>query len=46
MFVSDIDECLDENGGCGQTCVNEIASYHCECLKGYELEDDLHNCYG
>jgi fibulin 1/2 len=31
----DIDECLTNNGGCGQKCVNLPASYECACHGGY-----------
>ena len=33
----DIDECLTNNGGCGEqaTCINTIGSYKCECNEGY-----------
>ena len=42
----DIDECGINNGGCNQTCVNEIASYYCQCKIGYTLNLDGHDCDG
>ena len=46
-FISDIDECQTNNGGCGDRCVNTAGSYHCECDKeGYTLSDDKHTCVG
>ena len=36
MF-SDIDECMDQNGGCGHNCSNTVGSYRCSCLSGYTL---------
>ncbi|XP_059832421.1 uncharacterized protein LOC132397669 [Hypanus sabinus] len=34
---SDVDECLQDNGGCSQLCVNTVGSYHCDCHPGYTL---------
>ena len=45
-FLSDINECTTDNGGCNQTCVNEVGSYHCDCDDGFELDEDLHGCSG
>ena len=42
----DIDECLTDNGGCNQTCVNSAGSYKCTCGVGYYLGNDGKNCYG
>ena len=42
----DIDECSSANGGCDQVCVNEVASFHCECNPGYLLDEDGFNCSG
>ena len=42
----DINECNTSNGGCNQTCVNEVGSYHCECGTGYTLNSNNHNCDG
>ena len=36
---SDIDECLVNNGGCSQLCVNEPGSYKCECQNGFYPTD-------
>ncbi|GCB72883.1 hypothetical protein scyTo_0006515 [Scyliorhinus torazame] len=32
-----IDECLQNNGGCSQRCVNTVGSYQCRCHPGYTL---------
>ena len=42
----DINECNTSNGGCNQTCVNEVGSYHCECRIGYTLNSNNHSCDG
>jgi len=34
---TDIDECLDLNGGCDQKCVNTPGSFNCRCNNGYQL---------
>ncbi|XP_059149656.1 putative vitellogenin receptor [Physella acuta] len=33
----DIDECVAPTRPCSQTCHNNIGSYHCSCISGYEL---------
>eukprot|EP00731_Ephydatia_muelleri_P031717 Em0023g224a len=40
----DINECLTNNGGCGQNCTNTIGSYYCSCNKSYVLGSDGHAC--
>ena len=46
FFLLDTNECANNNGGCDQTCTNEIASYYCTCNEGYTLDDDKHTCNG
>ena len=46
MLLIDLNECSTNNGGCNQTCVNELGSYHCECIKGYTLDEDGEGCSG
>ncbi|GCB84072.1 hypothetical protein scyTo_0024624, partial [Scyliorhinus torazame] len=36
--------CAADNGGCGQTCVDEGAYYHCQCDEGYQLDADGRSC--
>ena len=45
MF-SDIDECMDQNGGCGHNCSNTVGSYRCSCLSGYTLNTTDNSCKG
>lgn len=33
----DVDECIINNGGCSQRCVNKYGSYECHCNNGYVL---------
>ena len=40
----DVDECLEDNGGCDEECVNRPGSYLCSCPGGYELGEDSHSC--
>ena len=39
--IADINECDDkEPNNCtsNQFCVNDVGSYHCSCLEGYQLD--------
>uniref|UniRef100_A0A8C4L271 Protein CEGP1 n=2 Tax=Equus asinus TaxID=9793 RepID=A0A8C4L271_EQUAS len=40
----DVDECLDNNGGCQHTCINVMGSYECRCKEGFFLSDNQHTC--
>ena len=42
----DHDECLSNNGGCDQVCVNEHATHRCECYAGYRIGTDGKSCIG
>ena len=42
----DINECIDDNGGCSDSCTNTIGSYYCSCNSGYTMNTDKHNCTG
>ena len=42
--VADIDECLGNNGGCEQLCVNSEGSFSCACNQGYILSPDGQRC--
>lgn len=45
-ITTDKDECEELNGGCQQTCVNTLGSYHCECSEGFRIHADAHTCIG
>ena len=46
IFITDINECLDNSGTCSHICHNTQGSYHCECPTGYLLKADNHTCQG
>ena len=43
---TDIDECVNSNGGCTQLCNNTVGSFLCGCNEGYLLNTDDVNCDG
>ena len=45
-LLPDIDECVVDNGGCNQICVNKPGSFECKCEPGYLLSDDGKTCVG
>ena len=45
-YFADINECLSNNGGCAQVCVNTPGSYRCSCDPGFTLGMDGKLCYG
>ncbi|XP_035788356.1 uncharacterized protein LOC118464801 isoform X2 [Anopheles albimanus] len=41
----DINECLENNGGCEQTCTNKPGSYECSCESGLQIDTlNGHTC--
>ena len=46
MQYIDVNECLDNNGGCSDNCTNTNGSYYCSCFSGFELLSDNHTCEG
>lgn len=43
---ADINECTINNGGCDQSCTNDIGGFRCGCDAGFVLEDDDRSCTG
>ena len=46
VIITDVDECLDNNGSCSHDCINTEGSYYCECPAGYTLQPNKRNCEG
>ena len=46
IILTEINECLNNNGGCEHNCTNTPGSYYCTCNTGYQLLSDKHNCTG
>ena len=40
----DINECLVNNGGCEQQCVNTRGSFICACTSGFRIAADGQSC--
>ena len=41
-----MDECIEDNFGCSDICVNNHGSAICECSPGYVLDVDKKTCIG
>jgi len=41
-----VNECVSDNGGCEQTCVDSLKSFTCLCRSGYMLAADGRRCNG
>ncbi len=46
LFFADIDECLENNGGCDHFCRNTVGSFECSCQKGHKLLTNERTCQG
>lgn len=44
FFITDIDECEQNNTICTNICINKIGSYSCSCDEGFEFDEDSYNC--
>lgn len=44
IIITDINECLTNNGSCSHTCTNTPGSYYCTCPTGYVLQLNNHDC--
>ena len=45
-YLTDINECDTDNGGCEHNCTNTPGSYQCQCWEGYEMNNNEKNCTG
>ena len=45
-YITDSNECVNDNGGCEHMCINLIPGYHCSCFSGYLLNSDGRSCNG
>ena len=45
-YISDINECESNNGGCQHNCSNSVGSFQCSCLPGHTLNSDGLQCSG
>ena len=43
-LLADENECLTDNGGCQQTCINLEGSHQCSCRELHTLADDGRAC--
>ncbi|XP_067945150.1 zinc metalloproteinase nas-14-like [Watersipora subatra] len=41
-----VDECLEQNGGCDHVCTKHGAWFECSCKDGYSLASDGYSCEG
>lgn len=49
IFLQDIDECdAEDNSPCKENaaCINNIGSFICKCLDGFEMSDSKDQCIG
>ena len=46
FFLSLVNECDFDNGGCESTCMDTITSYECQCDSGYFLASNGLSCEG
>ena len=46
FIITDIDECLNNNGSCSHDCINTVGSYYCDCPTGHNLQPNNHDCEG
>ena len=42
--ITDVDECVNNNGGCAHTCTNFVGGFNCSCNDGFQLMNDKTSC--
>ena len=45
-LISDVNECLSNNGNCSHDCDNSDGTYRCSCPGGFTLDDNSLSCSG
>ncbi len=43
-LFTDVNECLLDNGGCEDFCINNDGNFTCSCEIGYSLDINMLNC--
>ena len=46
LILTDINECLNSNGGCEQNCSNTLGSFECSCSSYFVLGANGKSCLG
>lgn len=46
LLITDVNECMINNGGCEQLCVNTRGSYYCDCHEGFIMDNATNKCLG
>ena len=46
LYLTDINECSSNNGGCSQFCTNTDGSFRCSCRSGFRLGSNQRSCSG
>lgn len=44
--VDTVNECMYNNGGCSQFCMNTFESYYCSCYNGFSIVNEAAVCEG
>ncbi|KAJ8911951.1 hypothetical protein NQ315_012762 [Exocentrus adspersus] len=44
IFITDVDECATDHGGCQHDCINTLGSFICTCHNGYTLHENGKSC--
>jgi tolkin protein len=44
IYLTDVDECSENNGGCQHECRNTLGAYQCFCHNGFTLHENGRDC--